>query len=127
MNEQTQDTNMNPAELFREDVFTDQKIGTIRRLTPVTAEGDTDSSREVLYFGATQVMSPMGAIPINFELVAKNVGEAAEQFGAAAQVALEDTMKELEEMRRQQASSIVVPGQGGMGGGGMGGGGIITP
>lgn len=127
MNEQTQDTNMNPAELFREDVFTDQKIGTIRRLTPVTAEGDTDSSREVLYFGATQVMSPMGAIPINFELVAKNVGEAAEQFGAAAQVALEDTMKELEEMRRQQASSIVVPRQGGMGGGGMGGGGIITP
>ncbi len=127
MNEQTQDTNMNPAELFREDVFTDQKIGTIRRLTPVTAEGDTDSSREVLYFGATQVKSPMGAIPINFELVAKNVGEAAEQFGAAAQVALEDTMKELEEMRRQQASSIVVPGQGGMGGGGMGGGGIITP
>lgn len=123
MNEQAQDISMNPAELFREDVFTDQKIGTIRRLTPVTPEGDTDTSRELLYLGATQAMSPMGAIPINFELDANSIGEAAEQFGAAAEAALERTMKELEELRRQQASSILVPGQGN----GMGSGGIITP
>ena len=38
--------------------------------------------------------------------------EAAENFGAAASQSVEDTMKELEEMRRQQASQIVVPGQG---------------
>lgn len=131
MSQEQTDANMNPAELYREELFTDQKIGTIRRLTPVTPEGETDASREVLYSGSTQVMTPMGALPINFELDAKTIGEAAEKFGPAAEVAVERTAKELEEMRREQASKIVVPGQdgglGGMGGaGGMPGGGIIT-
>ena len=116
---------MNPAELYREEVFTDQKIGTIRRLTPVTPEGETDTNREVLYSGSTQVMTPMGALPINFNLEATTVGEAAEKFGPAAEIAFEQTAKELEEMRREQASKIVIPGQeGGMDG--MPGGGIIT-
>lgn len=129
MSEQQPDATMNPADLYREEVFTDQKIGTIRRLTPVTPEGETDTSREVLYSGSTQVMTPMGALPINFNLDATTIGEAAEKFGPAAEIAVEQTAKELEEMRREQASKIVVPGQeGGMGGmgGGMPGGGIIT-
>ena len=126
---------MNPDELYLEEIFTDQKIGSIRRLSPVTRNGDADASREVLYMGSTQVMTPMGALPINFELHANSIGEAAEKFGAEAEVAVERTARELEEMRRDQASKIVVPGQGGGGptgnlGGGMGGGlgssGIIT-
>ncbi len=123
---EAQDINMDPNNLYREEVFTDQKIGTIRRLTPVTAEGDIDSSRSVEYAGATQAMSPMGPIPINFELDANSIGEAAQKFAAAAEDALEKTIKELEELRRQQASSIVVPGQGG-GMPGSGGSGILTP
>lgn len=131
MSQEQTDASMNPAELYREELFTDQKIGTIRRLTPVTPEGERDTTREVLYSGSTQVMTPMGALPINFDLEASTIGEAAEKFGPAAEVAVERTAKELEEMRRQQASKIVVPGQdGGMGGlggmGGMPGGGIIT-
>ena len=125
MNQEQTDANMNPSELYREETFTDQKIGTIRRLTPVTPEGETDTSREVLYSGSTQVMTPMGALPINFDLEANTIGEAAEKFGPEAEIAVERTAKELEEMRREQASKIVVPGQeGGMGG--MPGGGIIT-
>lgn len=128
MSQENTDANMNPAELYREETFTDQKIGTIRRLTPVTPEGETDTSRDVLYSGSTQVMTPMGALPINFELEANTIGEAAEKFGPEAELAVERTAKEMEEMRREQASKIVVPGQeGGMGGmGGMPGGGIIT-
>lgn len=125
MSQEQTDANMNPAELYREEMFTDQKIGTIRRLTPVTPEGETDTSREVLYSGSTQVMTPMGALPINFTLEANTIGEAAEKFGPAAEIAVERTAKEMEEMRREQASKIVIPGQeGGMGG--MPGGGIIT-
>ena len=128
MSQEQTNANMNPAELYREEIFTDQKIGTIRRLTPITPEGETDTSREVLYSGSTQIMTPMGALPINFNLDATTVGEAAEKFGPAAEIAVEQTAKEMEEMRREQASKIVVPGQeGGMGGmGGMPGGGIIT-
>ncbi|TNE76494.1 MAG: hypothetical protein EP334_08340 [Gammaproteobacteria bacterium] len=131
------DATMNPAELYLEEVFTDQKIGSIRRLTPVTPEGERDNNRQIAYMGSTQVMTPMGALPINFLIEASSIGEAAEKFGAEAEAAVERTAKELEELRREQASKIVVPGQdgglGGMGGpgglggaGGLGGSGIIT-
>tara|TARA_R110002096_G_scaffold9840_1_gene38500 strand:+ start:292 stop:627 length:336 start_codon:yes stop_codon:yes gene_type:complete len=103
---------MSPDELYLEEVFTDNKVGTIRRMTPVTSEGTKDDSREIVYIGSTQMMTPSGPMPLNFELGGKSLGEAAQHFGDAANQALEDTMKELQELRRQQASQIVVPGQG---------------
>lgn len=114
---------MEPENLYLEEVFTDRRVGTIRRLTPVTAEGYPDRDKSVLYIGETQVMSNIGALPIVFEIDAANVGDAAAKFGPLAKEAIERTVKELQDMRRQAASSIVVPGQGGgMGGmGGMGG------
>jgi hypothetical protein len=116
---------MDPQALYLEEVFTDRRVGTIRRLTPVTLEGTTDLTKEILYIGETQVMSNVGALPIAFEIEATNVGDAAAKFGPLAKEAIERTMKELQDMRRQQSSSIVVP-QGGMGGmGGLGGGGKI--
>jgi hypothetical protein len=116
---------MDPSTLYLEEVFTDRRVGTIRRLTPVTPEGTTDLTKEILYIGETQVMSNVGALPIAFEIEAKSVGDAASQFGPLAKEAIDRTMRELQELRRQQSSSIVVP-QGGMGGmGGLGGGGKI--
>ncbi len=128
--EQTQDIQMDVDQLCREDVFTDSRIGSIRRLTPVTAEGDDDSSRPVQYFGSTQIMTPAGALPLNFELPGGSLKEAIEGFGDAAREAVEQTMEELKEMQRQAASQIVVPKAGEMpggpgGAGGFGGGGGI--
>ena len=57
---------MDANEIYREDIFTDRKVGTIRRLTPVTADGSTDAARPVLFVGQAQVMTPMGALPISF-------------------------------------------------------------
>ena len=114
---------MNPADLWLEEIFTDRRVGTIRRMTPVDGNGKRDDAREILYIGETQVMSQMGALPINFMLEAKTLEEAAKMFGAAAKTAIERTVRELQELRRQQASQIVVP-QGGMppmGPGGPGG------
>jgi hypothetical protein len=115
---------MDPAELYLEEVFTDRRVGTIRRLTPVTGQGAVDTTRAVTYIGETQVMTSVGALPITFEIEAKNLAEAATKFGPDAKEAIERTVRDLQEMRRQAASSIVVP-QGGMGGmGGLGGGGM---
>lgn len=121
------DIEVDPNELYKEEVFTDQKAGTIRRLTPVTGDGDVDDSRAVIYVGQAQILTPMGSVPLAFEIDATSLAEAARKFGDAAKVAISDTQKELEELRREAASSIVVPqGPGaGIGGGGLPGGGKI--
>ena len=123
------DIKLDPASLYPEEVFTDRRIGTIRRLTPVKGDGSRDPKREIAYLGETQVMSTVGALPISFEIDAATLEEAAQKFGPAAKEAIERTMRELQELRRRSASSIVVP-QGGMpelGGGGRGGGKIQMP
>src|ERR1700675_3633751 len=100
---------MDSTQIYREETFTDRKVGTIRRLTPVSAAGVTDSSRPVLLVGQAQVMTPMGAVQISFELDALTLDAAIEKFGAAAEQAVHQTMQELQEMRREQASSLVIP------------------
>ena len=117
--------NMDPDNLWREQSYTDRRVGTIRTLIPVTAEDEVDPARNTIYLGQTQIMTPAGALPISFELDAATLAEAVEQFADATQKAIEETMKELEEMRREAASRIVVPGQGGMPPGA--GGGIQLP
>jgi len=114
---------MDETTMYREETYTDRRIGTLRQLTPVDADGAIDGSRPVIYSGQTQLMTPAGPLPLAFDIEADSFKEAIERFGTAAEAALESTMEELQELRRQQASSIVVPGQGGVGGGigGMGG------
>jgi len=51
----------------------------------------------------------MGAVPISFELDAASLDVAIEKFGASAEQAVQQTMRELQEMRREQASSLVIP------------------
>jgi hypothetical protein len=125
--DKTLDARMDPASLYHEDVFSDRKVGTIRRLTPVKADGSADPARQVLYVGQTQILTAMGALPLTFEIDARSLEEAVSKFAAGAKDAFERTVHELEEYRRQAASSIVIPerGAGGFGPGGMPGGGKI--
>ena len=126
MNMSTQnpdDARMDADNLYREDVYTDRQVGTIRVLVPVTPEGQEDSSRAREFVGQASLYTPGGALPLNFDLDARTLAEAVEKFPDAANKAVEETMRQLQEMRRESASSIVVPGQGGKGSGGMGGGG----
>ncbi|TAK43622.1 MAG: hypothetical protein EPN19_01265 [Betaproteobacteria bacterium] len=118
---------MDATDLWLEEVYTDRKIGTLRKLTPVKGDGARDPAREIQWVGETQVMSQIGTLPITFALEAKTLAEAATQFGPEAKKAIERTVRELQDLRRQAASSIVIP-QGGMppiGPGGVPGGGKI--
>jgi hypothetical protein len=116
---------LDPAALYLEEVFTDRRLGTIRRFTPVTKDGEPDPSRSLVYVGETQVMSNVGALPIAFEIEASSLEEAAAKFGSLAKESIERTMRELQDLRRQAASSIVIPQTGALPGGGLPGGGKI--
>ena len=122
--DRTGDPRMDPKTLYREETITDRKVGTIRVLTPIRSDGSNDASRQVAYIGEAQLLTSVGTLPINFEIEAKTLDEAVVKFAEVAKEAVERTVKDLQELRLQAASSIVVP-QGGMGGiGGMGPGGM---
>lgn len=100
---------LDSASLYREDIFTDRKAGTIRRLIPVTPDGATDSTRAVLYSGQTQLLTPTGVLPLGFEIEATSLQDAIGKFPAAVKEALEQAIEEAREYRRESASRIVVP------------------
>jgi hypothetical protein len=104
------------ANLYQEDVFTDRAAGSIRRLRPVLANGEADTSRAVLYSGQTQLLTPGGVLPLGFEIEASSLDDAIAKFPAAVQEALNHAIEEAREMRREQQSRIVVPDAGAMGG-----------
>ena len=87
--------------LYREETFTDLKVGTIKRLTPVQADGNQDVGRSVLFIAQTQLMSQMGPLPVQARLEANTLAEAIEQFPAAIQGAVEALMAEARELQRQ--------------------------
>lgn len=121
------DIQLDTQGLYREEIFTDRRAGTIRRLVPVTSEGATDASRPVLYSGQTQLLTPTGVLPLGFDIEAGSLPEAIGKFPAAVKEALEQAIEEAREFRRESASRIVVPEVGGMGaaGGPLPGGGKI--
>jgi hypothetical protein len=118
---------MDPAALFREEVITDRKVGTIRVLSPIRSDGSMDAGRKTLYLGEAQIYTTMGTLPLSFELDADSLSDAVTKYAAAAKQAVEQAVRELDDMRRQAASSIVIPkaGAGGLPPGGLGGGGKI--
>ena len=117
---------MDPASVYREDIYTDRKVGTIRSLTPVKSDGSPDAGRKAAYVGEAQILTPMGALPVTFEIEAASLEDAVSKYAAAAKQAVERTVKELQELRRQASSGIVIP-QGGLPGGLPGGGKIQIP
>ena len=56
------------------------------------ADGSADPARAVLFVGQAQVMTPMGAVPISFELEASTLDAAIAKFGDAAEQAVQQTV-----------------------------------
>lgn len=104
---------LDPASLYQEDVFTDRRAGTIRRLKPITVDGSPDPSRATLFSGQTQLLTPAGVLPLGFDIEANTLEEALQKFPEGVKAALEQAIEEAREMRRESASRIVVPDVGG--------------
>jgi hypothetical protein len=117
------DPEMDAAALYREEIVTDRRVGTIRMMTPISVDGRVDDQRPVLFVGEAQMLTSVGPLPISFEIDATTLAEAVARYGAAAKDGFERAVRELQDMRRQQASSIVLPPPGAAGAFGPGGGG----
>ena len=68
MEENNQNTDMpfamDEKNLYREESFTDLKLGTIKRLIPIKSDGTQDDSRDQIFVGFAQLMSPKGPLPV---------------------------------------------------------------
>jgi hypothetical protein len=116
---QEMNVTMDAANLYREEIYSDRKIGTIRVMVPVTREGQADPARPTLYSGEVQIMTQMGPLPVPFEIEAKSLADAVAGYGDAAKDAVEKTVQELQELRRQQSTGLVLPGSAAMPGSGL--------
>ncbi|MEW6486970.1 MAG: hypothetical protein AB1578_03525 [Thermodesulfobacteriota bacterium] len=97
--------------LFREETFTDLKVASIRRLTPVLPDGSPDLGRKAAFLGESQLMSPAGPIPIQCPIEAATLEEAIDRFPQALSRAVEEMLSAAEELRRQEMTRIVIPGR----------------
>jgi hypothetical protein len=104
--------NVDTANLYKEETFTDLQVATLRRMVPVKVDGTPDDSRPVLFMGETQLMSARGPLPVTCPIEASTLEEAIEKFPDAVNVTVEKMIEQAREMQRQEASRIVVPGQG---------------
>ena len=101
---------LDEASLYREEVFTDLRVGSLKQLTPVKADGSRDPSRPLVFVGETQLMSQLGPLPVQTRIEAADLKAAIAAFPAAIQVAVEKMIDEVKELQRQEMSRIVVPG-----------------
>jgi hypothetical protein len=114
------------SNLYREEIFTDLRVASIRKLIPIKPDGSPDDSRPAIFTGQTTLMSAAGPLPVQTQIEAASLEEAAAKFPEAIRDAVERLMDEARELQRREASRIVVPGEvpipGGLKGGGGGGG-----
>lgn len=92
--------NVDRNNLYREDSVTDIKVAAIRRLTPIKADGSDDDSRDPIFMGQTQLMSPSGPILLQSLLEANTLEEAMDKFPSAMQKEVDKAMAQAEESQK---------------------------
>lgn len=103
------DIQIDTTNLYREESFTDLKVGQIRRLTPVTETGEDDPSRNAIYSGTTTIMTPGGSLPLTGDIEAADLKEAIEKFPETIQQALQKLQEDMARLQQEQAQKIVTP------------------
>ena len=107
--EKLSDVKMDMANLYREESYTDLKTGGIRKLVPVKLDGSEDTSRNAIFSGHTQLMSPHGPLPLQGAIEAKTLEEAVLKFPQAMEDAMNRMIEEAQQYQREQANKIITP------------------
>jgi len=107
--EKLSDVKMDMANLYREEAYTDLKTGGVRKLVPVKLDGSEDTSRQPIFSGHTQLMSPHGPLPLQGTIDAKTLEEAVLKFPQAMEDAMNKMIEEAQQYQREQANKIITP------------------
>jgi len=97
------------SNLYREESFTDLKIGIVKRLTPVRPDGSPDNTRKTVFVGHASILTPNGSLPIQKVIAAKELQQAIKKFPEAMHAAMDQLMEEIKKYREQEQSQIRKP------------------
>lgn len=110
------DFKVDKKNLYKEEGVTDLKTASVRCLTPINLDGTVDESRQKIFVGHTQLMSPQGPVPIQARLNAVTLEEALDRFPAAMEQEMaqmiEQAKKMQQEMEREEQrnkSNLILP------------------
>ncbi|MEN8689888.1 MAG: cytoplasmic protein [Desulfobacterales bacterium] len=106
---QTIDFTVDRQNLYLEETFTDLKVASIRRLTPVNSDGSVDKTRKTIFVGETNLMTAAGPLPVQAMIPAKQLQQAIKRFPEAMQAAVEKLADEVQKMRQKEQSQIIAP------------------
>jgi hypothetical protein len=109
--EQTSQTELkiDRGNLFKEDTFTDLKVGMIKRMTPVKSDGSVDKTRKSVFVGQTSLMTPGGPLPLQAVIQAKDLQQAIKKFPEAMKVAMDRLAEEAKKYQEQEQSRVAKP------------------
>jgi hypothetical protein len=114
------DFKVDRSNLYREESFTDLKVGSIKHLTPVKSDGSEDKTRKSIFVGQSNIVTPQGPLPIQGVIKAKELQQAIKKFPEAMEVAMERLIEEAKKYQEQKEqdpqiqnpdSRIIVPGR----------------
>ena len=100
---------MDPENLYREESFTDMKVGAVRQLSPVKADGTPDPDRQPVYYGHTQLMSPEGPLPVSCGIEAGSLAEAMAKFPGAMKQEIENIMAQVQKAQQDEEPVAELP------------------
>jgi len=101
-------------QLFKHESFTDGNLVYIDVMTPIKLSGtgkvSIDKERKKTFIGKTQVDFSGKVGPYTFMIEdSNNVKEAIDKFDDALEAALDRTREQVENMRKEQESKVIVP------------------
>ena len=106
---QSAELKIDRGNLFKEETYTDLKVGIIKRMTPVKADGSVDKTRKSVFVGQTSLMTPNGPLPIQAVIQAKELQQAIKKFPEAMQASMERLAEEAKKYQEQQEAQIEKP------------------
>ncbi|UCG05576.1 MAG: cytoplasmic protein [Desulfobacterales bacterium] len=103
------DFKVDRSNLYREESFTDLKVGSIKRLTPVKPDGSVDKSRKEIFVGHTNIITPQGPLPIQGLIQAKELQQAIKRFPEAMEAAMDRLIEEAKKFQEKEKARIAKP------------------
>ena len=118
--QQTTELKLDRNNLYKEETFSDLKVGMIKRMTPVKSDGTVDKTRKSVFVAHTSLMTPGGPLPLQAVIQAKDLQQAIKKFPEAMTAAMDRLAEEAKKYQEQQQqdnriekpdSRIIVPGR----------------